>query len=541
MTDDGLARPEGFSWAYEDLHGHVRAHLAMIAPCRRDDRLAWRRDGRRMRRARPPTAPATARLAGGLTIERDRRGRRRRASSGSTRATGSSPTPPRRPAPASCSSCRCGAATRSSSPRRRRTSPIRSGRPTAGGSPTSATTRSGSSTRTGRATSGSSANPAGVATPRWSPDGRRLAFISRRRGWSQVWLVDAPVPRRGRPARDPRRREPTALTATGVDVEDLDWSPDGAAIAVDDASARPDHAVGEIHLVDVATGDERGSPAAAAVDTGAALDARRRLAVRLRRRRLVPGRPAVGRRPRADVLTTGEREHGEPSGGVGYAPLPSPDGSRFVHIEVHDGLIDLVVARSAAAPPRQARPRPAAEEPAAVVAAAAGAGVNPMAGRLALGRLAAGRRVDRGDRRERDRPQDLWLLPVPGVAPDGARPRQVTDSMPAVLAAALAAGRVAGRASGSRSRPATGCGSRARSGARPARPASAAATRVPTIVYPHGGPTWQAYRGVRAVQAAARPRGLRVPRRRLPRLDRLRPRLPPAPTTTSGATPTPST
>ena len=24
--------PEGFSWAYEDLHGHVRTHLASIGP-----------------------------------------------------------------------------------------------------------------------------------------------------------------------------------------------------------------------------------------------------------------------------------------------------------------------------------------------------------------------------------------------------------------------------------------------------------------------------------------------------------------------------
>ncbi|MBA2380565.1 MAG: ClbS/DfsB family four-helix bundle protein [Chloroflexi bacterium] len=32
MTDDEWLDPEGFSWAYEDLHGHVRAHLAMIGP-----------------------------------------------------------------------------------------------------------------------------------------------------------------------------------------------------------------------------------------------------------------------------------------------------------------------------------------------------------------------------------------------------------------------------------------------------------------------------------------------------------------------------
>ena len=31
-TDDEWLDPEGFSWAYEDLHGHIRTHLAMIGP-----------------------------------------------------------------------------------------------------------------------------------------------------------------------------------------------------------------------------------------------------------------------------------------------------------------------------------------------------------------------------------------------------------------------------------------------------------------------------------------------------------------------------
>ncbi len=91
------------------------------------------------------------------------------------------------------------------------------------------------------------------------------------------------------------------------------------------------------------------------------------------------------------------------------------------------------------------------------------------------------------------RPQDLWLLPIPGVAPDGARPRQVTESRPAVLADALAPGRVAAtervgfaardglRIEGSLWRPSGATGKRA-------------GRRVPTILYPHGGPTWQAYR-----------------------------------------------
>ena len=66
--------------------------------------------------------------------------------------------------------------------------------------------------------------------PRWSPDGRRLGFVSRRRGWSQVWVVDAPVPRRGRPPREPRQPEPQAITGSGVDVETYEWSPDGTRI-----------------------------------------------------------------------------------------------------------------------------------------------------------------------------------------------------------------------------------------------------------------------------------------------------------------------
>jgi hypothetical protein len=32
MNESEWLEPEGFSWAYEDLHGHVRAHLAMIGP-----------------------------------------------------------------------------------------------------------------------------------------------------------------------------------------------------------------------------------------------------------------------------------------------------------------------------------------------------------------------------------------------------------------------------------------------------------------------------------------------------------------------------
>ena len=143
------------------------------------------------------------------------------------------------------------------------------------------------------------------------------------------------------------------------------------------------------------------------------------------------------------VLTDGEREHGEPSGGTGYVPLPSPDGSRVVHIEVHDGS-DRPRSCAAWATPRRrsaaaavrprrrepSRPRPGRER------------ISPWDGVWrAVGWLPDGAWIAAIGESE-TRPQDLWLLPVPGVAPDGARPRQVTDSRPAVLAAALAPGRV---------------------------------------------------------------------------------------------------
>src|SRR4029079_19836344 len=56
----------------------------------------------------------------------------------------------------------------------------------------------------------------GMSFPRWSPDGRLLAFVGRRRGWSQVWLVDAPIPRRGRPAPGPPPPAPAPAPRHGV-------------------------------------------------------------------------------------------------------------------------------------------------------------------------------------------------------------------------------------------------------------------------------------------------------------------------------------
>ena len=178
----------------------------------------------------------------------------------------------------------------------------------------------------------------------------------------------------------------------------------------------------------------------------------------------------------------------------GRAPLPSPDGSRFVHVEVHDGLQDLLVGElgrrrqrpNAAADGRRRRRGPSS-------AASTGNRINPWDGVWrAVGWLADGAWVAAIGERE-TAPQDLWLLPVPGVAPDDARPRQVTDSLPAVLRAALSPSRVPTaeritvkardglRVEGTLWRPLTATGKRG-------------GKRVPTIIYPHGGPTGQSFR-----------------------------------------------
>jgi dipeptidyl aminopeptidase/acylaminoacyl peptidase len=337
------------------------------------------------------------------------------------------------------------------------------------------------------------AKPAGGHDPRWSPDGRQLAFLSRRRGWTQVWLIDAPVPRRGRPQRDPKPPEARALTSTGIDVDGIAWSPDGTRVAVMAQQRPEDLATYQIAIVDVATGKSEIVAGASSHDTGAhwladgsmlyVSDADGWFQVV---RRSADGRDRI-------VLTDGEREHGEPSGAYGLVPLPSPDGSRLVHIEVHDGLVDLVVrGTGSGTPPKRGRGRPP-KAPRTVSAATKAVRISPWDGVWrAVGWMPDGAWVAAIGESE-TRPQDLWLLPVPGVAPDGSRPRQVTDSRPGVFAAATAAGRVpAGervaitardglRVEGTLWRPAGATGKRG-------------GKRVPAVIYPHGGPTWQSFR-----------------------------------------------
>lgn len=64
-------------------------------------------------------------------------------------------------------------------------------------------------------------HPAADSSPRWSPDGRSLFFLSRRGGASQVWQVDADG-----------GAEPRAITSSPVDVDGFVVSPDGQTLAL---------------------------------------------------------------------------------------------------------------------------------------------------------------------------------------------------------------------------------------------------------------------------------------------------------------------
>jgi len=59
--------------------------------------------------------------------------------------------------------------------------------------------------------------------PRWSPDRKRLAFVSAREGGSQVWLIDMGP---SGPVGEPRK-----LTSLATEASGLAWSPDGKWIA----------------------------------------------------------------------------------------------------------------------------------------------------------------------------------------------------------------------------------------------------------------------------------------------------------------------
>jgi dipeptidyl aminopeptidase/acylaminoacyl peptidase len=320
-------------------------------------------------------------------------------------------------------------------------------------------------------------HPAGNRSPRWCADGHQIAFISRRRGWDQLWLVEAPVPRRGRPATRPRSPEPAPLTATGIDVDDFVWSPDGGRIAIT-SQRGPDLLTSQVHVVDVATGEERLVAGASSWDAGPRWlpDGSGLLLLSDEDGWFQVLRVSADGATRTP-LTSGRVEHGEPGGSWGYAPLPSPDGKRFTFAAIHDGLVDLVCA-----------PLGDVDGPGVDAGPEGGSVLSPFEGVwITIGWLPDSSAVLAVGRSERA-PDDLWVLPVPGASSDAAKPRQLTHSMPAVVDASHFS-------SGTR------IAFEARDGRRiegtlylPGPAGGEDASPVPCVLHSHGGPTHQAFR-----------------------------------------------
>ncbi len=336
-------------------------------------------------------------------------------------------------------------------------------------------------------------HPAGNRAPRWAPDGRRIAFKSRRRGWSQVWLQDAPLPHRGRPPARPVLLEPRAITPAGVDVDDFAFSPDGSQVALV-AQRQPDVRTNQVTILDLASGEERTVAGVAEWATGAAWlpdGSGLLLLADADGWFQVVGVKADG--TGRTTLTTGAVEHGSPGARFGNVPMPSPDGTRFVHVVVLEGLQQLHVAPMVAAVPARRRPGRPPKRRIAEAPAGAGAAVriDPFDGVWqAVAWLPGGGGILAIGESTRE-PEDLWILPVPAL--DGSvvgRARRLTQSRPAGLpvgAFAEAEHRTI-RARDGLAIPVTLWRPAAATGRRDG-------TRVPTIIHVHGGPTWQAFRG----------------------------------------------
>jgi dipeptidyl aminopeptidase/acylaminoacyl peptidase len=287
---------------------------------------------------------------------------------------------------------------------------------------------------------------AGNSMPRWSPDGSQIAFYSRRRGWSQIWAIDA------------AGGEPRRLTEAAEDNDDLQWSPDGTRIAFSSIRGS-DLNNRDIYCVDAGTGVETrltnvpgcfdGAPAWSPDGSQIAFLSDRDGWVHVYRM------PADG--TERQQLTFGACEDGWPTLGRGYLHW-SPDGEQIAFARNHEGRLDAMVldVRSGALD------RLSNEE-----GFAQPAGWTPD-GRWLLCLFS-----------RPDLPSDLWLLA------SGGRSRRLTQSLAGGLRREHFAvpERIVYRSQ-------DGLPIHAQL----YRPQLASAeSRCPAIVHAHGGPTYQAY------------------------------------------------
>ncbi len=77
--------------------------------------------------------------------------------------------------------------------------------------------------------------------PRWAPDGSRLAFVSNRSGYRELYLLD------------PESGESLQLTAGMADIQAYDWSPDGTRLV----HVADHNGAGDLHRVTLATREDR--------------------------------------------------------------------------------------------------------------------------------------------------------------------------------------------------------------------------------------------------------------------------------------------
>ena len=321
-------------------------------------------------------------------------------------------------------------------------------------------------------------HPAGEISPRWAPDGVRLAFLSRRRGWSQLWIADVPRPGRGRPPSVERMPEARRLSDEPWDLEHPVWSSDGRWLLAA-TTCLPNLATEQLVLIDpdgarparIIAGDDSLAQGGSWWPDGRSivyLDDRDGW-LQVRRRRIDPRSGEPG----DDVaLTEGPADHGPATGEPTTAPHVSPDGNHVAYLRLHDGLTGLMVglvSDDGRGPLRQAvriDPEP---------------GLWRIIGWVGPDQVAAIGETT-------TRPQDLWLLPVPGLAGHRARPSQVTESLPGAVPVhrfvapepVTFAARDGLSISAQLWRPADADG-------------SPGGRRVPVLIEAHGGPTSQRY------------------------------------------------